>query len=293
MHNNINSCIIYNYNLITNIGTTKLKRRNKYKNQSHDSDDSIYDELYGSIDQCTCPHDTLFDIQSINTQIHQHFIVNKSESNLILPPQSNRFHRMQCHSLAELYNLNSYSTDSNNNTNQRFTTLKYTRHVSTPPSKILSLFIRQCQVKNSKLLKSQAKQYGCILHGNISIKTIKHGSKGGGMKLGKLMYKLNKKMNRDKCGNKRTTNTRRKSDSQPRGSKSRASTRNNTSNDTYESQQSSSQSARPIDDSNIGNRMLRLLGWNGTAGLGKSSNPGIITPILPTLKFNKRGVGTI
>lgn len=266
--------------------TTKLHKRSKHAQYGSESDE---DQLFGNIDQCTCPQHTLFDIAALNQRIHAHFIANKSKQNLVLEPNSNRFHRMQCHSLAELYNLQSYSTDCTDSS-ERYTTLKHTPHTATPAHKILQLFLHQCKVKNSKLLKSQAKQYGCLVHSHLNIKAVKKGVKGGGMSVGKLMSKLNKKMNKDRHG-KRVTGTMRQSDKQSRGRKSAGGGGRRDESDTHAMQQARSKAAKPIDDNNVGNRMLRLLGWSDGVGLGKQSNQGIVIPILPTLKFNKRGIG--
>jgi len=49
------------------------------------------------------------------------------------------------------------------------------------------------------------------------------------------------------------------------------------------------QDARPIGESNLGNRLLRSMGWDG-GGLGPEGK-GIVAPIDAVIKNNKRGIG--
>jgi len=48
--------------------------------------------------------------------------------------------------------------------------------------------------------------------------------------------------------------------------------------------------APPISSHNIGNKMLRNLGWEGGA-LGSNSGGGILCPVQAVVKNNKHGLG--
>jgi RNA-binding protein 5/10 len=47
---------------------------------------------------------------------------------------------------------------------------------------------------------------------------------------------------------------------------------------------------KPIDDSNIGNKMLRSMGWEDGKGLGRSAS-GIVAPIAPEMHTRHAGIG--
>lgn len=47
----------------------------------------------------------------------------------------------------------------------------------------------------------------------------------------------------------------------------------------------------PLDESNLGNTMLRRLGWSPGSGLGASSS-GILTPIEAIIRRQRRGLGS-
>jgi NF-kappa-B-repressing factor len=47
--------------------------------------------------------------------------------------------------------------------------------------------------------------------------------------------------------------------------------------------------AKPIHQSNVGNKLLRTLGWSG-GGLGKAGD-GIVAPIYMRIKNDKCGLG--
>jgi len=50
------------------------------------------------------------------------------------------------------------------------------------------------------------------------------------------------------------------------------------------------QEASPIDESNVGNRLLRSMGWTPGTPLG-ATGEGIVDPISAIIKHNKKGIG--